>query len=79
MPYIPLSREEFQETLKNVTINLSAKNTIPDVNSSSLSNLYNVFTSLENTAIDEISYKSFRISIEKYFSKNIDKYICFLT
>lgn len=75
MPYIPLSREEFQETLKNVKINLSAKKTIPDVNSSSLSNLYNVFTSLENTAIDEISYKSFRSSIEKYFPKNISSYL----
>ena len=75
MPYIPLSREEFQETLKNVKINLSAKKTIPDVNSSSLSNLYNVFIALENTAIDEISYESFRSSIEKYFPKNISSYL----
>ena len=75
MPYTPLSREEFQETLKNIKINLSAKKTIPDVNSSSLSNLYNVFTALENTAIDEISYESFRSSIEKYFPKNISSYL----
>ena len=75
MPYIPLSREEFQETLKNIKINLSAKKTIPDVNSSSLSNLYNVFIALENTAIDEISYESFRSSIEKYFPKNISSYL----
>ena len=75
MPYTPLSREEFQETLKNIKINLSAKKTIPDVNSSSLSNLYNVFIALENTAIDEISYESFRSSIEKYFPKNISSYL----
>ena len=75
MPYIPLSRENFQEKLKNIKINLSAKKTIPDVNSSSLSNLYNVFIALENTAIDEISYESFRSSIEKYFPKNISSYL----